>query len=417
MKTSMLIGILACAAVILLAFASGCIENGSKPGNVTPVPSGTAGKTTVAVMYANGVGPMPMLLSTSQVDGYIAWQPFASIATEARIGNIIAESQDLPPDGKWKNHPCCVLTVRDDLLARNPDLVNAISAQTILADRWITENPDKAAEDLAEWLVGKGNFTYGNVSVSSVAVLNKALPTVNYTTEMNDQWITGTHDFVSAQRDLGYITGQLKNSSNTQWDSILFAKGPYEAANRMIAEGKIKTPPKESRPVTLGNLKGDMHGAAMIIAVKEWQYFNDKYSIAIKPRDLTAAKPEVADLIVNGEPVAEIRLVAAGAGPELMQMESTDTIQVGFAGAPPAIGAIDKGAPIKILHPINTEGSGVVITTSVPVKDWNGFIAYAAQRTAEGKPMKIAAPSKGSIQDVMLRYALEKSGVTVKESS
>ena len=159
MKTSMLIGILACAAVILLAFASGCIENGSKPGNVTPVSSGTAGKTTVAVMYANGVGPMPMLLSTSQVDGYIAWQPFASIATEARIGNIIAESQDLPPDGKWKNHPCCVLTVRDDLLARNPDLVNAISAQTILADRWITENPDKAAEDLAEWLVGKGNFT------------------------------------------------------------------------------------------------------------------------------------------------------------------------------------------------------------------------------------------------------------------
>jgi ABC-type nitrate/sulfonate/bicarbonate transport system substrate-binding protein len=38
-------------------------------------------------------------------------------------------------------------------------------------------------------------------------------------------------------------------------------------------------------------------------------------------------------------------------------------------------------------------------------------------RSAEGKPLKIAAPGKGSIQDVMLQYALKDSNITYKETS
>ena len=40
---------------------------------------------------------MPNLLATKQVDGYIAWQPFVSIATESKIGQVVANSRDMTP--------------------------------------------------------------------------------------------------------------------------------------------------------------------------------------------------------------------------------------------------------------------------------------------------------------------------------
>ncbi len=95
------------------------------------------------------------------------------------------------------NHPCCILFARDDLLAQNPDLVTAISALTQASSTWINEHPAEAAEIEAEFLVGKGNFTYGNVTVSSVDVLNDAFPTVKYTNEPSPEWIAGTKKFVS----------------------------------------------------------------------------------------------------------------------------------------------------------------------------------------------------------------------------
>jgi ABC-type nitrate/sulfonate/bicarbonate transport system substrate-binding protein len=98
-----------------------------------------------------------------------------------------------------------------------------------------------------------------------------------------------------------------------------------------------------------------------------------------------------------------------------MQMEATDIIQIGYAGVPPAIASIDKGSPIKILMPINTEGSGLVAVINAPAKDWNSFTIWAQDRSASGKPLKIAAPARGSIQDVMLKSALESSGFVVKE--
>jgi ABC-type nitrate/sulfonate/bicarbonate transport system substrate-binding protein len=399
---ALIIGITAMAV-----FLAGCVTPTPPEPNVT--------KAEVDILYAGGVGPMPVLLSTSQVDGYIAWQPFVTIAIDSHIGQLVVYSQDLPPAGKWENHPCCVLTAREDFIQSNPDLVNIMAAQTILADEWITENPDKAATDLAEFIAGSGNFTYGNVTVSSTQVLKDAIPTVHYTTDPSTQWVNQTKDFVSAQINLGYVTGTLRNTSASDMDSVLFDFGPYQKANQMIAANTFVTPGKVNKQLGVGYLKGDMHGAAIMIAVKEWQYFNDTYGIAIKPRDLTAARPEIADLIVNGVPVAEIKLVAADAGPQLMQMEATEIIQMGYAGVPPAIASIDKGSPIQILMPINTEGSGLVAVINAPAKDWNSFTTWAKDRSAIGKPLKIAAPARGSIQDVMLKSALESSGFIAKE--
>jgi ABC-type nitrate/sulfonate/bicarbonate transport system substrate-binding protein len=408
MKT-LKISAIALLAIAFLVLTAGCVQ---PAGNPPPT-----AQTNVGILYSKGVGPMPMLLATKQIDGYIAWQPFVSIGTESGIARLVEYSGQLPPAGSNINHPCCILFARDDLLAQNPDLVTAISALTQASSTWINEHPAEAAEIEAEFLVGKGNFTYGNVTVSSVDVLNDAFPTVKYTNEPTPQWISGVKQFVNTEIELGYITGDLKNASASELNAKLFAFGPYEDAKQQLAAGHITTPPKATKPITIGYLNGDMHSAALHIALKKWQYFNETYGVTLKPRDTTQARPDVADLIVNGVPVAEIRLVGGDAGPQVMQMASTDIVQMGYVGVPPTVAAIDKGTPVKIIHPVNTEGSGLVVDVNAPVSDWNSFVDWAKVRSDQGKPLKIAAPGKGSIQDVMLQYALKDSNITYKETS
>jgi len=62
-------------------------------------------------------------------------------------------------------------------------------------------------------------------------------------------------------------------------------------------------------------------------------------------RDMNQARPDVADLIVNGVPVAEIKLVGGDAGPQVMQMASTDIVQMGYVGVPPTVAGNRQGNP------------------------------------------------------------------------
>ena len=394
--------IIALAVMLTALLIAGCI---------TPSPSG---ENYVSVIYTKGTGPMPTLLATDQIDGYIAWQPFVEVAPLAGIGKVLVYSGDLPPAGRWKNHPCCVFTARQDAIDNKPELTNALTAAFVLSTQYISEHPDESAEIVADWLAGKGNFTYGNITVSSVDVLQRAFPTVKFVNEPTDEWKNDNLEFVYAQRELGVLTGALVNTTDAESLRLLFDTRPYESAQVMIQSGQITTPLTQSKPISVGYLLSD-HDAALFVAVKNWKYFQDNYGIALKPRDLTASRPDIADLIVNGVTVAEVRLVPADAGPQLMQLASTDTIQYALVGNPPTIAAIDKGTPVKIIMALNNEGSGIVIAEDAPANDWDSFVTWAETRSAGGQPVKIAAPGKGSIQDVLLRYALEESGLSIKE--
>jgi NitT/TauT family transport system substrate-binding protein len=160
-----------------------------------------------------------------------------------------------------------------------------------------------------------------------------------------------------------------------------------------------------------------MHSAPLIVAVKKYQYFNDTYGVALVPRDPSKARPDMCDLVVNGQKIAEVNLVGGDAGPQVAQMAATDVVQMGYIGVPPTLAAIDKGTPIKILHPINTEGSGFVVAKDAPVSDWSTFTAWAKQRSLDGNPLKLANPGKGSIQDVMLKAALKDSGIATTDAA
>jgi len=405
-----LIAVMALLFVAIALLVAGCVQTGPG-GNQTVTPNKT--QSQVQLIYASA-GQMPVLLSTDQIDGYIIWQPFVAVATESGIGKVAVYSENLPPNGTWTDHTCDGLNVNQNILDSDPVLVDTISALTIAATDYVREHPDRAAEVNAGWLFGSGNMTFGNVTVSSVAVEKASIPTIRFTNDPSQAWLSSNDRFIGSLKQLGLITGKLNNVTANESHSILFDFDSYERAKAMVANMSITGPSKPVKNFAIGYLPSD-HDAALFVAVADWKYFEETYGAALKPRDVNAAKADVVDLMVNGTKIAEVQLVKGEGGPQLMTLMAQDTVQFSIAGTPPTISAIDKGTPIKILFPVHTEGSGLVVAADAPVSDWGSFVGWAKQRTDAGKPLVIAAPLKGSIQDVMFRYALENSGVAVKQ--
>ena len=97
-----------------------------------------------------------------------------------------------------------------------------------------------------------------------------------------------------------------------------------------------------------------------------------------------------------------------------MTLLQQNQIQYAVAGTPPFVSAIDKASSavdIKILAPIMMNGSGLLVADDAPVDDWDSFVAWIKERSAEGKPVVIADPQLGSIQDVQLKEALDSAGI------
>ncbi len=372
------------------------------------------GNATVSFLYTSA-GQMPQLLATGQVDGYMVWQPFVAVAEVGKFGTVVSYSQDLPPPGLWEDHSCDSLVARNAVVAANPDLTNALSAVLVGATTYANENPDRTAEICADWIFGGGNLTFGNVTVSSVDVEKASIPTITFTNEPSPQWIKSNDEFIGALKGIGYVTGSLANVSTEESHALLYDFGPYEIAKGGMQNGTIPVPEGEAQKISIGYLLSD-HDAPLFVAIKEWKYFEDKYGIALKPVTDAPGKVEKAELIVNGKKVADVQLVKGEGGAQLMTLLASNTIDYGVAGTPPTISAIDKGTPIKILFPLHTEGSGLVVTSEAQVTGWDSFVSWIKDQGAKGETVTIAVAPKGSIQDVQFKYALEQSGVAVIES-
>ncbi|HJK81705.1 MAG TPA: ABC transporter substrate-binding protein, partial [Methanocorpusculum sp.] len=157
------------------------------------------------------------------------------------------------------------------------------------------------------------------------------------------------------------------------------------------------------------------HDAPLFVLLKDWQYFKDTYNSYLKPTTESTGKVSEAELFINGEKIADVTFVEGSGGPQLMTLLSQNTIQYAVAGTPPYISAIDKSTgsvSLKILAPIQLEGSGLVASMNSPANDWESFVQWVTDRSAAGDNVVIADPQLGSIQDVQLKAALKDAGIT-----
>jgi NitT/TauT family transport system substrate-binding protein len=85
---------------------------------------------------------MPAALYAKAVDAYCTGEPFGAAAQRAGYARPIRMTRD-----EWRNYICCVLTVREELIAKNRPLVQDLVNHVLGAGVWLDEkqgNRDKA---------------------------------------------------------------------------------------------------------------------------------------------------------------------------------------------------------------------------------------------------------------------------------
>ncbi|MFX1520804.1 MAG: ABC transporter substrate-binding protein [Promethearchaeota archaeon] len=94
------------------------------------------------------IGPwnMQVTLERGDIDAFIAWEPYPAKATVEGNGKYLVKSSEI-----WKNHPCCVLAVREDFLRDHRDIVEKVVKIHVNATNWIKANPNEAASIGAQW--------------------------------------------------------------------------------------------------------------------------------------------------------------------------------------------------------------------------------------------------------------------------
>jgi NitT/TauT family transport system substrate-binding protein len=87
---------------------------------------------------------MPAALFGGKIDGYIVAEPFNAIAEMRINARIMRFTGDI-----WKNHPCCVVVVKESLIRSRPVFIQKVMNSIVRAQLWMTNNPGKAAKILS----------------------------------------------------------------------------------------------------------------------------------------------------------------------------------------------------------------------------------------------------------------------------
>lgn len=125
-------------------------------------------------------------LRTSQIDAFIAWEPYPSKARTQSAGRNLATSKDM-----WPGHPCCVLVTDTKFMSEHPERVKAVVRSHIEATDYIHQHPDEAV---------KLGVKYTGMDETTV---RQAMQNVHYTYELS---IRGEKEYVQFLSELGYIS-------------------------------------------------------------------------------------------------------------------------------------------------------------------------------------------------------------------
>ena len=125
-------------------------------------------------------------LKTSQIDAFIAWEPYIAKAATMGAGRVLINSSDI-----WPAHPCCVLIAEAGLLKKNLDGIKAIVRAHVRATDFINKNREQAVR------IG---VKYTGMDEDTIRL---AMKNINYTYKLS---IEGEMEYVNFLNKLGYMS-------------------------------------------------------------------------------------------------------------------------------------------------------------------------------------------------------------------
>ncbi|WP_432408158.1 ABC transporter substrate-binding protein [Wukongibacter sp. M2B1] len=125
-------------------------------------------------------------LTSKQVDAWVGPSPYPELSVTEDIGKIVLDMKHLPPEGKWYDFPCCVASATEEVIEKNPEIVEAFSKVLTIAADYSENHKEEAAKITAE-------FTGVSEEAAKMA-------TIKYTTNPSETWVENVGLIVDALR-------------------------------------------------------------------------------------------------------------------------------------------------------------------------------------------------------------------------
>jgi NitT/TauT family transport system substrate-binding protein len=184
---------------------------------------------SVELVNLQGGKNMVPSLSSGAVDGFVMNQPQVSMAKVKKIGKVIAELADLPPAGKWKDHPCCCIVAQEEIIKAHRPVLKALMKLTLLATEWINADKIRAAGLAAKW------------TKIPLDVEKDSVPSIIFLAEFTDSWNQGMIVWADIMDEIGKFTKDLKGKTGDEFLGIICDTSLIEEASKELREkGHLK---------------------------------------------------------------------------------------------------------------------------------------------------------------------------------
>jgi sulfonate transport system substrate-binding protein len=117
---------------------------------------------------------MPVALQTSGIDAAIVWDPWP-----ITIQQQVPGAEQVVRGGGYIPYVGYIVAMRD-FVEQNPDVVERFLTARAVADRWMRDNPDEAAEAATRWLPGTELGVAQQAMQYNVAQLDPRFSACNY---------------------------------------------------------------------------------------------------------------------------------------------------------------------------------------------------------------------------------------------
>lgn len=220
------IGYKAPVAVAKMVFERALVAEGVSYGY-----DATEAKTgVILVNFGSEKSPIP-LMESKAIDGFVMNQPAVAVAVHKGLGKTIAELRDLPPKGKWVNHPCCCIAATQDTIAAHPGVLKGLLKVILLSTDLIKTNQDLAIDCASRWTKYEQEIEQASV------------PTITYLAEPTDSWVTAMKTWVEMVADVKLFKGKYAAVTPDAFvGDLLDLTLVREAARELREKGLLKTP-------------------------------------------------------------------------------------------------------------------------------------------------------------------------------
>ncbi|MFH1977260.1 MAG: substrate-binding domain-containing protein [Pseudomonadota bacterium] len=150
------------------------------------------------------------------------------------------------------------------------------------------------------------------------------------------------------------------------------------------------------------------HHAPLMVLSKEWELFQERYKIYLKP----VTEYKLYDFFYDGSKIARVKLIPTKKGPDLEKLVAQGSVDMGISGTQAVMMSIDRGIKTKIISPLQTAGSVFVLKKELPMNHWDDFVKGI--RGSERR-FKIGMPGPETIATIIFRSALDHEGISYTE--